>query len=80
MFGKLNCLVLVLSIALPAIAADIDPSLVAWWKLDEGSGTAALDSSGNDQYLDGVGHPVTGLCRPGDQSNQRGQDCDRPGR
>ncbi|MBL7189187.1 MAG: hypothetical protein ISS70_22900 [Phycisphaerae bacterium] len=28
-------------------AQDVDPSLVGWWKLDEGSGTLAADSSGN---------------------------------
>ncbi len=27
-----------------------DPNLIAWWKLDEGSGTTALDSSGHDHH------------------------------
>jgi hypothetical protein len=29
-------------------AQDVDPSLVGWWKFDEGSGGVAHDSSGND--------------------------------
>jgi len=59
MSGKLNgfiSFVLLTSLALPALAADVDPSLVAWWKLDDGSGDVALDSSGNNNdaaLLDG---------------------------
>jgi hypothetical protein len=30
-----------------AFNAGVDPSLMAWWKLDEGSGTKVTDSSGN---------------------------------
>jgi hypothetical protein len=33
----------------PAISI-VDPNLVGWWKLDEGSGTAALDWSGHDNH------------------------------
>ena len=42
-----------LMISGPAQAAD--PSLVGWWKLDEGSGSTAVDSSGygNDGTLEG---------------------------
>ena len=59
MSGKLNdsiSFVLLVSLALPVVAADVDPSLVAWWKLDDGAGDVALDSSGNNNYatlLDG---------------------------
>ncbi len=38
-------LVLVLGSAAYAFAPDSDTSLVGWWKLDDGSGTTALDSS-----------------------------------
>lgn len=39
---------IILSMALPQLArADITSNLIAWYKLDEGSGTTALDSSGN---------------------------------
>ena len=38
--------VLVLGPALSALAG-LDPSLVAWWPLDEGAGTVAIDASGN---------------------------------
>ncbi|MHC4120593.1 MAG: hypothetical protein ACYSWO_24120, partial [Planctomycetota bacterium] len=36
----------------PPDIAVTDPSLVGWWKFDEGSGTIAYDSSGNG--LDGI--------------------------
>ncbi len=52
----LICLLFTVSLALPAFAADVDPSLVAWWKLDDGSGDVAMDSSGNNNdatLLDG---------------------------
>lgn len=31
----------------PRLLGQADPGLVAWWKLDEGSGGVASDSSGN---------------------------------
>jgi len=34
-----------------------DPSLVGWWKFDEGSGTTALDSSGSGNHGTLVGNP-----------------------
>ncbi|MGD8499817.1 MAG: LamG domain-containing protein [Phycisphaerales bacterium] len=34
-----------------------DPNLVGWWKLDEGSGTTALDWSGYDNHATFVGDP-----------------------
>ena len=42
--------------------ADADPSLVGWWRLDEGSGTTAYDSSGNGRHGTLSGNPqwVTG--------------------
>jgi len=39
--------VFVPSLVLTSVAKGVDPSLVAWWKLDDGSGTTAIDSSGN---------------------------------
>jgi len=41
---------------LPDIAIT-DPSLVGWWKLDEGSGTTAIDWSGHDNHGTFVGQP-----------------------
>jgi len=35
-----------------------DPSLVGWWKLDEGSGTRAYDSSGHGNHGTIVGNPT----------------------
>ena len=47
--------VLVLGLMFASVAQAADPSLVGWWKLDEGSGTTAADSSGhgNDGTLEG---------------------------
>jgi len=39
--------VLVLGLALTSAVEAADPSLVGWWKFDDGSGTTAMDSSGN---------------------------------
>ncbi|MCP4608450.1 MAG: LamG domain-containing protein [Planctomycetes bacterium] len=46
---KLACFVFMLSqvLTIAGIAAE-KPNLVGWWKFDEGSGTIAVDSSGND--------------------------------
>jgi len=35
----------------------VDPNLVGWWKLDEGSGTTALDWSGHDNHATLVDGP-----------------------
>lgn len=43
---RLAAVLILLSSALP-VRADITTGLVAWWKLDETSGTSAADSSGN---------------------------------
>ncbi|MEN6335873.1 MAG: LamG-like jellyroll fold domain-containing protein [Phycisphaerales bacterium] len=42
---------------LPAITAT-DPHLLGWWKLDEGIGTTAIDSSGNGNHGTIVGNPA----------------------
>jgi len=50
MSEKIICLfsvVLILGLAVSGAAQAADPSLVGWWKLDDGSGTTASDSSGN---------------------------------
>jgi hypothetical protein len=39
-------LILVLGLA-TSVAEGADPSLIAWWRFEEGSGTTAYDSSGN---------------------------------
>ena len=59
----LICFVLVLGLALTSVVeAAADPSLVAWWKFDEGTGTTAFDSSGNgnDGTLEGDPQWVAG--------------------
>jgi hypothetical protein len=54
--------VLVLGLVLTNTAEAVDPNLVGWWTLDDGSGTTALDSSdfGNDGTLVGDPQWVTG--------------------
>jgi len=39
-----------MAIALASAAQGADPSLIGWWKLDEGSGMTAFDSSGNGNH------------------------------
>jgi hypothetical protein len=51
------CVALVLGLVCPSWA-QIDPSLVGWWRLDEGAGTTAADSSGNGNNGDIVGDPA----------------------
>ncbi len=43
-------LVLVWGLVLPSVAAGADPNLVGWWRLDEGAGDVALDSSGQENH------------------------------
>jgi len=50
MFRKLIYMisfVLVLGLVVTGIAKAADPDIIGWWKLDEGSGDTAIDSSGN---------------------------------
>ena len=58
----LICLVLALGLALTSTASAADPSLLAWWKLDDGSGNIAVDSSdyGNHGTLNGGPQWVAG--------------------
>jgi len=51
----LTSFVLVLGLVLISVAEAVDPSLVNWWRFDEGSGTIASVSSsyGNDAALGG---------------------------
>ncbi len=61
MFKKLFYLVsfvLVLSVALTSVAKAADPDLVGWWRLDDGSGIIASDSSGNGNDGDLQGNPT----------------------
>ncbi len=61
MFKNLACLIpLVLAICLLAagVAQAADPNLVGWWKLNEGSGSIAYDSSGNNNTGTLVGNPL----------------------
>ena len=52
----------VLSLVLTSGARAVDPDLVGWWRFDEGSGTTAMDFSGNgnDGTLQGDSHYVPG--------------------
>jgi hypothetical protein len=42
--------VLVLGLVWTSAGQDVDPSLVGWWKFDEGIGTTTADSSGNENH------------------------------
>ncbi|MEA3226968.1 MAG: hypothetical protein U9Q07_13540, partial [Planctomycetota bacterium] len=42
--------VLMLGLMMSGLAQAGDPSLVGWWKFDEGSGTSAADSSGRGNH------------------------------
>jgi len=63
--SKKQCLLLIWVLVASASvhAADPDPDLFAWWKLDEGSGTIASDASGNgiDAALTGNPKWVNGV-------------------
>jgi len=49
--------IFVLGLVLTNWAEGADPDLIGWWKLDDGSGTTAVDSSGNDNDGTLVGSP-----------------------
>ena len=75
---SLISLVLVFGMAITSGASAADPNLVGWWKLDEGSGDTAIDSSGNgfdiplqnNTWGDGV---LGGALRfPGEGQGQKG--------
>ncbi|UCF17219.1 MAG: LamG domain-containing protein, partial [Phycisphaerales bacterium] len=70
--------VLMSALVLASVADGADPNLVGWWKLDEGSGATAVDSSGtgfdiplqNNTWEDGV---LGGAVHfPGEGQGQRG--------
>jgi hypothetical protein len=46
-FVCLACFVIIFNLIYACTVGAQDPSLVGWWKLDEGSGETAYDSSGN---------------------------------
>ncbi|MHC4112620.1 MAG: PA14 domain-containing protein, partial [Planctomycetota bacterium] len=48
----------VLAMVLSNTAEAVDPDLLLWWKFDEGSGTTATDSSGNNRHGALVGPPT----------------------
>jgi hypothetical protein len=59
----------VFSTIFQSIVIGADPNLIGWWKLDDGSGTVAIDSSVN--RINGTinGNPSWGANSPFDQSN-----------
>jgi len=52
--------VLFLCLNRTSAAEDVDPSLVGWWKFDEGFGDVALDSSGNNNEVTLLDGPTWG--------------------
>jgi hypothetical protein len=49
--------ILALAMLMTSVSKAADPDLVAHWKLDDGSGTTAIDSSGNGNDGTFVGDP-----------------------
>ena len=39
-------------------AGGVDPNLAGWWRLDDGTGLRAADSSGNERHGELVDNPV----------------------
>jgi len=60
--------ILTLHLAFSDISMGADPNLVGWWKFDEGSGTAAIDSSGSGRNGTINGNPTWGVSSPYDES------------
>jgi len=61
MFRKLTCVIafaLVLTMVQSGMGADTTSNLVGWWRFNEGSGTAVIDSSGNNLHGELVDDPV----------------------
>ena len=52
------CFVFALVLVLTSAANAADPNLVGWWRFNEGSGTTATDSSGNERHGVLVDNPV----------------------
>ena len=50
--------VLALAVVCPDVCSATDPNLVGWWRFNEGSGTTAIDSSGNNLHGELVDGPV----------------------
>ena len=48
--ARLISFILVLSLILTSITSAQDPDLLGWWKLDEGAGDMAMDSSGKGNH------------------------------
>ncbi len=46
----LTTIVLALGLAQTSLGDAADPNLIGWWRFDEGAGTTAADSSGNDMH------------------------------
>ena len=59
MSRKRNSILVVCSL-LTLIAGNVRADLVAHWRLDDGTGTMALDSSGNERHAEMVGAPTWG--------------------
>ncbi|MHA2314518.1 MAG: LamG domain-containing protein [Candidatus Hermodarchaeia archaeon] len=58
MCKKLVCIIALLGSILTSTANANDPNLVGWWRLNEGSGTLAIDSSGNNLNGELVNEPL----------------------
>lgn len=55
---KIISFVIFLCISIASAQADVSDGLVGWWKLDEGSGTSAYDSSGQGTTASFVNTPT----------------------
>ena len=58
MCKKLICIIFLLGSILTITANANDPNLVGWWRFNEGSGTLAIDSSGNNLNGELVNEPL----------------------
>jgi hypothetical protein len=60
MCTRLMAMAMVVSLATligPARAGQLDPNLAGWWRFDDGAGTTAVDSSGQERHGELIGGP-----------------------
>ncbi len=55
---RLAAFALLLSLVASSMGQSVDPNLVGWWRFNDGSGTTALDSSGNERHGVLVNNPL----------------------
>ena len=57
MCRKLNLLAFLILMLSFFLSSVVNAELIGWWRFDEGSGSTAFDSSGNDHHADVLGTP-----------------------